>query len=85
MLLQHKGNNREAEEKHTFMLSAEGNSGAGVGGRPFFRAAIYNWRAVFSNFLVDLTVDFLLTNFTLFSGSNYNGWYPWFVCLCAGG
>ena len=52
-----------------------------MGGRPFFRAAIFDWRAVFSKFLVDLTVDFLLTNFTLFFGSNYNGWYPWFVGL----
>ena len=63
------------------MLSAEGNSAAGVGGRPFFRAVIYNWRAVFSKLCLIHTLTFSLTNFTLFSGSNYNGWYPWFVGL----
>ena len=35
MLLLPAGNNREAEEKHTLMLSAEGNSAAGVGGVSF--------------------------------------------------
>ena len=36
---------------HTLMLSAEGNSGAGVGGRPFESARVYDLRAVFDNFL----------------------------------
>ena len=62
-MLSAEGNNREAEEKHTLMLSAEGNSAAGVGGRPFFRAVICNWRAVFSNFLVDLTGRFSSNQF----------------------
>ena len=80
-----KGYNREAEEKHTFMLSAEGNSAAGVGGRPRIRATIYDRRAVFSKLCLIYTVEFFPTNFTLFSELNYNGWYLWFVGLCAGG
>ena len=55
------------------MLSAEGNSGAGVGGRPFGRAVICNLRSNFSKFCGFLTFNFVLTNFTLFSGSNYSG------------
>ena len=57
------------------------HSGAGVGGRPFGRAVICNLRSNFSKFCVFHTLTFVLTNFTLFSGSNYNGWYPWFVGL----
>ena len=67
------------------MLSAEGNSAAGVGGRPRTRATIYDRRAVFSKLCLIYAVEFFLINFTLFSELNYNGWYPWFVGLCSGG
>ena len=62
-MLSAEGNNREAEEKHTLMLSAEGNSGAGVGGRPRTRASIYDWRAVFSFFVVFPAINFCSNQF----------------------
>ena len=45
------------------MLSAKGNSGAGVGGRPFARAVICNLRPVFSKFVVFLTGRFRSNQF----------------------
>ena len=50
-MLPAEGNNREAEEKHTLMLSAEGNSGAGVGRRHRVPARVYDFGAVFDIFL----------------------------------
>ena len=57
------GSNREAEEKHTLMLSAEGNSGAGDGGRPLSCATICDRRPVFSNFLVFPAINFSSNHF----------------------
>ena len=74
--------NREAEEKHTLMLSAEGNSGAGARGRRLWLKRICNSEAVFSVFYVFLTQTFVLTNFSDFFMQKYIEWYPWFAWLC---
>ena len=49
------------------MLSAKGNSGAGVGGRPFGRAAICNLRPVFQ--ILCCFQDCFLVVFFMFLGS----------------